>query len=242
MDSYQHQVYKIKGDQTDSSIGWKDQRNGLLRTNQITTLVSGAINSPIVWDLERTMRRDQSQGVAKSLTTLIAMAGNDDIRAHLRLVEDNGIPLPGGNPGDLHDLIEDVDKIRYIITYYNDLTKPNDVKDSDLLKKREAIKYESTGKTNLTKDVTSYFQQIINIELEMQDHVKLSSYLKIQMCSRTLTRAIPSLASPISSLPLTTAAYTFDNFRTDVLKLCNQLHVTEAHHHFDSYACNFSTG
>jgi hypothetical protein len=169
------------------------------------------------------------------------MAGSDDIRAHLRHVEDNEIPHPGGNPGDLRNLIEDVDKIRYIIIYYNDLTKPNDVKDSDLLKKREAIKYESTGKTNLTKDVTSYFQQIINIELEMQDHVKLSSYLKIQMCSRTLTRDIPSLASPISSLPLTTAVYTFDNFRTDVLKLCNQLHVTEAHHHFDSYGSSNSS-
>jgi hypothetical protein len=76
-----------------------------------------------------------------------------------RLVEDNDVPDAGGLNN--LDLSHDVDKIRYIISYYNELSQPNNVKDGVLLAQRDAIRYESTGKSNLTKDVTLYFQKLI---------------------------------------------------------------------------------
>ena len=55
-------------------------------------------------------------------------------------------------------LDEDVDKVRSIIAYYDSLTMDNNTKDIDLLKLLEEIKFDSTGKNNLSNDVTEYFE------------------------------------------------------------------------------------
>ena len=173
------------------------------------------MNSPI--------KRDQLKGIASVLTSFIAIAGSDEVRAHIRLVEDNDVPDAGGLNN--LDLSHDVDKIRYIISYYNELSQPNNVKDGVLLAQRDAIRYESTGKSNLTKDVTLYFQKLITVELEMQPHVRLSPYLKIKHCAKVLTKEILALSASTSSLPLATANYPFNTFKNDVLELCNNLHI-----------------
>jgi hypothetical protein len=49
-------------------------------------------------------------------------------------------------------LAEDVDKVRSIIAYYDSLTIENNTKDIDLLKLLEEIKFDSTGKNNLSND------------------------------------------------------------------------------------------
>ena len=120
------------------------------------------------------------------------------------------------------------------------MSQPNNVKDGVLLAQRDAIRYESTGKSNLTKDVTLYFQKLISVELEMQPHVRLSPYLKIKHCAKVLTKEILALSASTSSLPLATANYPFNTFKNDVLELCNNLHVSEAHHHDHDRLSNIS--
>jgi hypothetical protein len=205
-------IYKIFGEQTDSSVVWQDQRTSLLRTHQLTQLVSGAANDPILWHVGAATERAQRSGVAASLSALVLMAGSSDIREHIRDVEKNNIPLPGGAAGAVMDLSQDVDKIRYILDYYDTLTQPSDDKDTKLLLQRDEIKYESTGKSNLTKDVKALFQKFKAVELEMQDHVKLGSFQAISKCSKILAKSIPALRTVINSLPLSTRIYSFDQF------------------------------
>ena len=148
--------------------------------------MDGVLNDFVQYDLSTPIKRDQSTGIAAVLTSFIAIAGSDEVRAHIRLVEDNGVPDAGGLNN--LDLSRDVDKIRYIISYYDELSQPNNVKDGVLLAQRDAIRYESTGKSNLTKDVTLYFQKLITVELEMQPHGRLSPYLKIKHCAKVLLK------------------------------------------------------
>ena len=226
--------YKILGDQTDSSVAWKDKRNGLLRSQNVQSLVQGAVGAPIDWtDDVPGILRDERKGVSHVLNSLVSMAGRPNIRGHIRQVENNEVV--GQN------LSEDVNKIRYIITYYDELTKPNDHKDAKLLKQFDVIRFDSTGSSNLTADVMAYFQNIVTVEQEMQDHVKLSSFLKIKKCAAILSKAVPSLSAQISSLPLTSAAYTFDDFMQNVIYQCNQLLVTEAHHYDHGHSSSNST-
>jgi hypothetical protein len=110
--------------------------------------VDGARNDVVQYDLSSPIKKDQLRGIASVLTSFIAIAGSDEVRAHIRLVEDNDVPDAGGLNN--LDLSHDVDKIRYIISYYNELSQPNNVKDGVLLAQRDAIRYESTGKSNLT--------------------------------------------------------------------------------------------
>ena len=49
-------------------------------------------------------------------------------------------------------LAEDVDKVRSIIAYNDSLTV-----DNNILKLWKEIKFDSTGKNNLSNDVTEYF-------------------------------------------------------------------------------------
>ena len=110
--------------------------------------MDGVLNDFVQYDLSTPIKRDQLKGIAAVLTSLIAIAGSDELRAQIRLVEDNGVPGAGGLNN--LDLSRDVDKIRYIISYYDELSQPNNVKDGVLLAQRDAIRYESTGKSNLT--------------------------------------------------------------------------------------------
>ena len=65
----------------------------------------------------------------------------------LRKVECNEIPGI--------DLLEDVNKLRYIVAYYNGLTAPNDYKDEDISATIEELKFQSTGKTKIYDDVVT---------------------------------------------------------------------------------------
>ena len=53
------------------------------------------------------------------------------------------------------DLLEDVNKLRYIVAYYNGLTAPNDYKDGDISATIEKLKFQSTGKTKIYDDVVT---------------------------------------------------------------------------------------
>ena len=96
--------------------------------------------------------------------------------------------------------------------YYDTLTEPSDDKETRILIQRDEIKYESTGKANLTKDVKAFFQKFKAMELKIQDHVKLESFQTISKCSKILAKSIPALRTVINSLPLSTRIYSFDQF------------------------------
>jgi hypothetical protein len=64
----------------------------------------------------------------------------------LRKIENNKLTDPP-------ILAEDVDKVRSIIAYNDSLTV-----DNNILKLLEEIKFDSTGKNNLSNDVTEYFE------------------------------------------------------------------------------------
>ena len=69
------EVYHIVGDQTDSFIKWKDRRNSILRSNQISDLVDAALDDFVQYDLSSPIKKDQLKGIASVLTSFIAIAG-----------------------------------------------------------------------------------------------------------------------------------------------------------------------
>ena len=79
----------------------------------------------------------------------------------LRKVECNEIPGI--------DLLEDVNKLRYIVAYYNGLTAPNDNKDGDISATIEKLKFQS----KIYDDVVTYLDQFQAFQDELQDQAKL---------------------------------------------------------------------
>ena len=94
------------------------------------------------------------------------MAGAQTVRSYVRKIENNKLTDPP-------ILGEDVDKVRSIIAYYDSLTMDNNTK--DLLKLLEEIKFDSTGKNNLSNDVTEYFEKISKNQEDMQPQDRMSN-------------------------------------------------------------------
>ena len=69
--------------------------------------------------------------------------------------------------------MEDVNKLRYIVAYYNGLTAPNDYKDEDISATIEELKFQSTGKTKIYDDVVTYLNKFQAFQDELQDQAKL---------------------------------------------------------------------
>ena len=81
-----------------------------------------------------------------TFTILVEMAGAQTVRSCVRKIENNKLTDPP-------ILAEDVDKVRSIIAYNDSLTV-----DNNILKLWKEIKFDSTGKNNLSNDVTEYFE------------------------------------------------------------------------------------
>ena len=118
---------KINGNKRDSKTDWEDARNRIFRACAIQTFVTGAVGSNIPWSIVPERKRDQERGVNQALDVLVGMAGSPTVRTVIRNIENNRLTNP-----PLH--AEDVDKIRQIIHYYDQLTGDNNTKDIELLR------------------------------------------------------------------------------------------------------------
>jgi len=213
---------KINGNKRDSKTDWEDARNRIFRACAIQTFVTGAVGSNIPWSIVPERKRDQERGVNQALDVLVGMAGSPTVRTVIRNIENNRLTNP-----PLH--AEDVDKIRQIIHYYDQLTGDNNTKDIELLRLLQGIKFESTGKTNLAVDAVTYFEKIAKNQDEMQAEHKMSNFQSVSMCSTHLSQMIPSLRSPMSTLRL--MEMTFAQLRDSVDEICQNIEVHKGHHY-----------
>ena len=223
-----HIVLKINGNKRDSKTEWEDARNKITRNCAIQAFL-GAVGSNIPWSLVPERKREQERGINTAFTILVEMAGAQTVRSYVRKIENNKLTDPP-------ILAEDVDKVRSIIAYYDSLTMDNNTKDIDLLKLLEEIKFDSTGKNNLSNDVTEYFEKISKNQEDMQPQHRMSNFQSVKMCSGHLSRFIPSLRGPLSNLDL--LSITFEELRIAVDAICQTMEVHGGHHYDNDVSSN----
>ena len=220
--------FKINGDHHDSSKSWKDELNKTVRDYGVSMFIS-AVGTPIIWNLHAPTASKERFGVGKCITSFIGLCGSETVRAQLRKVECNDIPGV--------DLSDDVNKLRYIATYYNDLTAPNDYKDGDISEKIEQLKYQSTGKSKIYDDVVTYLDKFQAFQDELQDQAKLSDYKMKNLCVAQLSKAHESLLHALNMAKIRSAAYTFENMKTDVKELALNIKHNRTEHN-STYSAN----
>jgi hypothetical protein len=202
--------FKINGDYHDISKPWKDELNKTVRDYGVSLFI-GAVGTPIIWNLHAATASKERFGVGKCITSFIGLCGSETVRTQLRKVESNEIPGV--------DLSDEVNKLRYIVTYYNELTAPNDYKDGDISAKIEELKYQSTGKSKIYDDVVTYLDKFQAFQDELQDQAKLSDYKIKNLCVAQLSKAHESLLHALNMAKIRSAAYTFENMKTDAKEL-----------------------
>ena len=220
--------FKINGDYHDISKPWKDELNKTVRDYGVSSFI-GAVGTPIIWNLHAATASKERFGVGKCITSFIGLCGSETVRTQLRKVESNDIPGV--------DLSDDVNKLRYIVTYYNGLTAPNDYKDGDISAKIEELKYQSTGKSKIYDDVVTYLDKFQAFQDELQDQAKLSDYKMKNLCVAQLSKAHESLLHALNMAKIRSAAYTFENMKTDVKELALNIKHNRTEH-TSTYSAN----
>ena len=230
-------TFKIKGDFHDLSKPWKDLLNKTIRENGVASFV-GAVGSPYAWNLHAPSASLEKVGVRKSISFLIDLCGSQTVREELRKVEGNEIlALPGaaGPP----DLADDVNKMRYIISYFDDLTAPNDFKDGELTQQIDALKYSSTGRSNIYIDVVRFLDELQSYQDELQPQAKLSEYQLKDKCAKQLSNADESLLHSINTKGLRSALYTFAAMKNDLREIALNIKQNSVEHiNTNTFAAN----
>lgn len=220
--------FKINGDYHDISKPWKDELNKTVRDYGVSLFI-GAVGTPIIWNLHAPTASKERFGVGKCITSFIGLCGSETVRTQLRKVESNDIPGV--------DLSDEVNKLRYIVTYFNELTAPNDYKDGDISAKIEELKYQSTGKSKIYDDVVTYLDKFQAFQDELQDQAKLSDYKMKNLCVAQLSKAHESLLHALNMAKIRSAAYTFENMKTDVKELALNIKHNRTEH-TSTYSAN----
>ena len=219
--------YRLLGNGKDSHAKYSDAKYALL-SKYLFESFRGDVGDPIVWSQTPQNARDERLKVSAFLGELVKMAESSakGVRSIVRKVQQNQIPNAGGN-GFL-DLNDNVNKIRYLLEYYDRLTAPNEIKDSEHNKQFHALKFHQTG--DLHTDVVSFFHSLLEIEDELSDHAKPSDFEKKKKCATVLSQAVPALHAAISSLNLASAAVTFDIFQQVIETACQSLQISDIPH------------
>jgi len=199
--------FKISGDHHDMSKPWKDECYRILRDNGVSSFIA-AVGQPIVWNLHAQTATIEKSGVRKSISSFIALSGSETVRKVLRQIESNTV----------HgiDLTEDVDKLRYIVVYYDGLTAPNDFKDGEINIKIRALSYISTGHVNIYDDVVTYFDKFSCYQDELQIQAKMSEYQMKSTCATELSKAHESIFHLVNMSKIRNAAYSFEEMIAEV--------------------------
>jgi hypothetical protein len=156
------------GNKRDSRTEWEDARNKIARHHVIQPFLAGAVGTNIPWSIVPERKRDQEKGINLAFTILVDMAGSQTVRSFIRKIENNNLTNPPV-------LAEDVDKVRRIFAYYDEITIDNNTKDTELIRQLAGIKFDSTGKGNLSIDVNDYFERISKIQEVILKHKPLGS-------------------------------------------------------------------
>ena len=160
--------YRLLGNGKDSFAKYSDAKYALL-SKYLFESFRGDVGDPIVWSETPQNARDERLKVSAFLGELVKMAENSaKVKSIVRKVQQNQVLNAGGN-GFL-DLSDNVNKIRYLLEYYDRLTEPNEMKDSEHHKQFHALQFHQTG--DLHTDVVSFFHSVIAIEDELSDHAK----------------------------------------------------------------------
>jgi len=221
---------QFKNDRRDSSTEWMDVKNLLLRHYQLKEVIAGGVGYNIGWSADAIAKREQTRNVSFVLTALIRMSEKSPtLRSVVRKIESN-------NFTDARLLEEDVDKIRQLFIYYDEITERNDTKDVDLKKKLNTLRFDSTGRANLQTDVTTYFERIVHIQEEMQQIHRMSNFELVQMCSTELTKSIPALKAGMTTLNLSTIS--FDEMQRVTLSMCHNVEIYDGHDVHDNSFSN----
>ena len=212
-------IFKISGDHHDMSKPWKDECYRILRDNGVASFVA-AVGLPIIWNLHAQTAAIEKSGIRKSISSFIALSGSETVRKVLRQVESNTV----------HgiDLTEDVDKLRYIVVYYDAITAPNDFKDGDIDMKIRTLSYISTGHANIYDDVVTYFDKFSSYQDELQIHAKMSEYQMKSTCATELSKAHDSIFHLVNMSKIRNAAYSFEDMMAEVKEVALNIKQNKA--------------
>ena len=212
-------IFKISEDHHDMSKLWKDECYRILRDNGVSSFVA-AVGQPIMWNLHAQTAAIEKSGVRKSISSFIALSGSETVRKVLRQVESNTVPGI--------DLTEDVDKLRYIVVYYDGITAPNDFKDGEINMKIRMLSYISTGNANIYDDVVIYFDKFSSYQDELQIHAKMSEYQMKSTCATELSKAHDSIFHLVNMSKIRNAAYSFEDMMAEVKEVALNIKQNKA--------------
>lgn len=217
--------YVIRGDQHDSPTMWIDFKNDLLRKHGINEF-AGPIGSPIQWNINQTVQVKQKSGVRNCVSDLVALSGTSSVRDRVRNIETNNVPGV-----DLTDL---VDQMRCLLEYFDGITAPNDILDGENLERIRNLRYSSSGKANIYNDVVGVFEQYEKLENELQQHSRASEFQKKKKMADLLMHAHESMRTSITSMALTSAQFSYDEFKRRVTEIAQNLSIIKQHDNFTS--------
>ena len=151
-------ILKINGDSKDSPKEWVDFKHKLLNKFCVEEFV-GVVGAPFNWNLNQTVAEKQKQGVRHCIHALVEICGTGEIRDMVRNAQENSVAGV--------DLRESVDKMRYLITLFTQITAPNDSLDGENLQKMESLRFSSTGNTNIYSDIVSHLQNFEDLNISL---------------------------------------------------------------------------
>jgi len=142
-------IFKINRDSKDSSKEWIDFKHKLINKCGVEEFL-GVVGAPFNWNINQTVAERQKQGIRNCIHALVDICGTGEIKDRVRNVQENTVAGV--------DLTESVDKMRYLITLFTQISAPNDILDGENLAKMDSLRFSSTGNANMYSDIVSHFQ------------------------------------------------------------------------------------
>lgn len=207
-------IFKINGDSKDSPKEWVDFKHKLLNKFGVEEFV-GVVGAPFNWNLNQTVAEKQKQGVRHCIHALVEICGTGEVRDMVRNAQENSVAGV--------DLREPVDKMRYLITLFTQITASNDILDGENLGKMESLRFSSTGNTNIYSDIVSHLQNFEDLNRDLQDASKLADYAKKKKMGDSLMSVHNVLTVAITAMPLTSALFTYDLFKAQVKQIAQNI-------------------
>jgi hypothetical protein len=164
---------RLRGDFTDSVTEWLDQYNSLLRYYNVEAFVKIAdFAAPILLSANDTVKDKQERNLNSFFNELVKIAGNDELRQRIRHIERSDVVQEPGLDANGVAIVRDIDisllisKIRYVVKIYEEISAPNDIKDSVMIDKITNLRYVQSS--NLREDVSRLMSQYDRYDAEMQ--------------------------------------------------------------------------
>jgi hypothetical protein len=89
----------------------------------------------------------------------------------------------------------------------------------------DSLRFSSTGNANMYSDIVSHFQNFEDLNRDLQDASKLSDYAKKKKMGDSLMSVHNVMTVAITGMPLTSALFTYDTFKTQVKQIAQNVTI-----------------